>query len=441
MINQMKQRFLLVSMGSFTLVMMILFITLNSFNYIQNVERTEAQAIGFFEMQLGMNQPVLPSNNRTTVINEPKPKIENNSFDFEALFGLDSGGDRRLKEMLNYFFVIFNTEGDIEQTTIGIAETINETEANEVATEIYQQNKQKGWSGYYRFIKQELSDGRTVVMYVDSYREIQSMVQFLGLSAAIFIIVLIVVYLLLRFLSDKAIMPLINNINRQKEFISNASHEIKTPLAVLSTNNDVMEMIGMKSEWTESNRNQIKRLNALIEQMLLLARFDEGKATIKPIPVNIAEIVAEEIDEMTMLAVENGSMIINQLPDIVMEKTDQESIKQLITSLIENAVKYHIGQDPIIIKWLADKRELWVENTCELMTEAEKEQLFERFYRRESARNREQGGSGMGLSIAKAVAQAANLSLDAELLSPTRIVFKVRFKSQERTSKKGNKFD
>ena len=270
-------------------------------------------------------------------------------------------------------------------------------------------------------------DGRTLVMYVDSFAEIEMIVRFLSLSAGIFAILLIVVYLLLAYFSKKAIMPLVKNIERQKEFISNASHEIKTPLAVLSTNNDVMEMIGYKNEWTESNRNQIKRLNMLIEQMLLLARFDEGKNTIELTKVNLTDLIKNEINELNTLIKENDKTILLELPDNLVETTDEASVRQLTTILLDNAVKYHVGSEPIIIKWQPAKRELWFENECNPMTEEERKQLFERFYRRDTARNREQGGSGMGLSIAAAVAKAAGLKLTTELINPSRIAFKIGF--------------
>ncbi|WP_318752283.1 HAMP domain-containing sensor histidine kinase [Globicatella sp. PHS-GS-PNBC-21-1553] len=205
-------------------------------------------------------------------------------------------------------------------------------------------------------------------------------------------------------------------------------------MAVLSTNNDVMEMIGYKNEWTESNRNQIKRLNMLIEQMLLLARFDEGKNTIELTKVNLTDLIKNEINELSTLIKENDKTILLELPDNLVETTDEASMRQLTTILLENAVKYHVGSEPIIIKWQPAKRELWFENECDPMTEEERKQLFERFYRRDTARNREQGGSGMGLSIAAAVAKAAGLKLTTELINPSCIAFKIGFNGHNKDS-------
>lgn len=429
----MKRRFMIVSMGSFTIVMLILFLVLNGFNYAQVINRQEQQTLDFVEMQLGINQREITLNNGATVLIEPTPKIRNNTFNFENFFGLIKE-ERETRDMIDFFYVVFDSEGKIKQTTIGIGENITEAAAQEAAIEIYGQELTHGWSGYYRFMKKVLLDGRTLVMYVDSFAEIEMIVRFLSLSAGIFAILLIVVYLLLAYFSKKAIMPLVKNIERQKKFISNASHEIKTPLAVLSTNNDVMEMIGYKNEWTESNRNQIKRLNMLIEQMLLLARFDEGKNTIELTKVNLTDLIKNEINELSTLIKENNKTILLELPDNLVETTDEASMRQLTTILLENAVKYHVGSEPIIIKWQPAKRELWFENECDPMTEEERKQLFERFYRRDTARNREQGGSGMGLSIAAAVAKAAGLKLTTELINPSRIAFKIGFNGYNKDS-------
>lgn len=430
MIQQMKRRFLIVSMGSFLIVMLVLFVVLNTLNYIQNVRREEWQAIEFVEMQLELSDETLPDENiqQDSQIQGYKPKIKNNTFNFEELFSnqLDKGL-RPIRHLTNYFYVLYDEQGNITETQIGSTETISQEEAQSLAMEIYQQHQKSGWSGYYRFINHELSDKQTVVIYVNAFRMIESTLQFIGLSTLIFITILIVVYLLLRFFSKRAIMPIVKNIERQKEFISNASHEIKTPLAVLSTNNDVMEMLGMESEWTKSNRHQIKRLNGLVEQMLILARFDEGKATLNKVELNLTEMVQTLLDDVSVLTKEKQLNIINHLPEGINVIADEASLRQLLMTLIENAIKYHVGDDVIEVYWHGNKQTLSIENSCEAMTEDERKQLFERFYRRDTARNREQGGSGMGLSIAKAVAQASDLQLDATLKTPTRIIFNIGF--------------
>lgn len=427
MIKKMKQQFMLVSMGSFSLVLLVLFIVLNILNYAQNIQREEQHAIEFIEIQLGISDSI--KNRSLENMELSKSKIENDTFKFEELFNLmGRANEPYFRPILNYFYVLYNSEGVLENTVIGMGETITEEEAQQLAIEIYSQEKDSGWSSYYRFIKHKLIDGRTAVIYVDAYRMIESIFQFVFLSAGIFITILILVCLLLWYFSPRAIVPLVKNIERQKEFISNASHEIKTPLAVLSTNNDLLEMIGMKNEWTQSNRKQIERLNALVEQMLLLARFDEGKVIMQLTNVNLSKIMMQRIEEMNVLIQEKSYQLINLLPDNVEVYTDEKSLKQIINVLLENAVKYHTNTEPIEIKWQSDKSELWIENSCEPMTEEERQQLFERFYRRDTARNREQGGSGIGLSIAQSIAQVAGIQLDTELKTATRICFKLIFK-------------
>ncbi|MBK0348285.1 HAMP domain-containing histidine kinase [Aerococcaceae bacterium zg-ZJ1578] len=426
MIQQMKRRFMLVSMGSFSLVMMILFILLNAFNYMQNIQLEEQRVMSFVDWQLGLTG--LDTNYEGSASNNQNRR---DSFNFENWFNFGNsllGTEKSTRQMTNYFYVVYDTDGKLSETVVGWNDEVFEVNAQILATKIVKQEKERGWSGSYRFVKRKLTDGRIAVTYIDMYHELETIIHFAILSSLIFISLLMIVYLLLLFFSKQAIQPLIHNIERQKEFISNASHEIKTPLAVLSTNNDVLEMIGIKNEWTHSNRNQIKRLNNLIEQMLLLARFDEGKATLNLAMIHLNEVVADIVQDMQSLIEENEKNLVVDISESITLYTDELSVRQLVSSLLENAVKYHVGTQPIEVYYHQDTHELWIRNECEPMTESECKQLFDRFYRRDTARSRETGGSGMGLSIAQAVAQSADIQLRVTLLSSTDIAFKLKFK-------------
>ncbi|MBF6979328.1 HAMP domain-containing histidine kinase [Aerococcaceae bacterium zg-BR22] len=433
MIRQMKRRFMIVSMGAFSTVMLILFILLNIFNYMQNIQLEEQRVMNAVDIQLGLA-------NIETSFETPtsKDRLRRGALNFEKW--LDSGNsllgtEKSTRQLTNYFYVIYDNVGNIAEAVVGWNEETFEVNTKTLSTKILKQEKERGWSGSYRFVKRTLHDGRVAVTYIDMFHELETIVHFAILSSLIFASLLIIVYLLLKFFSKRAIQPLIHNIERQKEFISNASHEIKTPLAVLSTNNDVLEMLGTQNEWTQSNRNQIKRLNNLIEQMLLLARFDEGKTTLNFTTIHLNEVVNEIVQDMQSLAEENKKTIAVDISETVTLYTDEVSVRQLVASLLENAIKYQVGEKPIEIAFHKDTYELWIRNECEPMTEEERKQLFDRFYRRDTARSRETGGSGMGLSIAKAVAQSANIHLSVTLLSPTDIAFKLKFKVSKQANK------
>lgn len=431
MIEQMKRRFLIVSMGSFTTVMLILFVVLNVANYLQTMGRQEQSAIEFVETQLQQStEPPKEIPNDGEQAPDDDEKVQTDLFfNIRTIFGVEGEKNKpnTMRRYMDLFYTIYDVNGEVVKVVPSFDEDMTVAEVQEQTDAIYYSKKYRGWSGYDRFVRHRLSDGRTAIIFVDTYREADVLLQLLWISIAIFAILLIGVYTLLRFFSSRAIQPLIRNIERQKEFISNASHEIKTPLAVLSTNNDVMEMIGMQNEWTQSNRKQIHRLNELIEQMLLLARFDEGKGFIKKGPMNVTEVVDNVVEELRSLLLERGYDLQSNLPDQILVVSDEESVRQLVISILGNAIKYHTGEEAISIDWNPAKKELCIANSCDTMTEAELSQLFDRFYRRDTARNRDEGGSGMGLSIARAIAKSIDIQLVAELINPTKIVFKMQF--------------
>lgn len=432
----MKRRFIVVSIGSFASVMLILFIGLNVLNYRQTIQREEERAVDFVRQELTYSSPQTPlpqDGEDSEEMTEP-PAIQNNTLHLsDWVRGLQKNGNKGGKLFLDYFYVVFNSQSEVENTVITVENTdIKEDDVENLAREIYESQQQSGWSGRFRFVRCELLDGRTVIIYMDMTRAIQNIVQLLVLSMIIFIVILVLVAGVLWYFSEKAIMPLIRNVERQKEFISNASHEIKTPLAVLSTNNDVLEMIGMKNEWTQSNRKQIKRLNDLVEQMLLLARFDEGQVHIQLEKVDLTVLVQEVVADISGLIEETGFDVKIDMPEQVEVVTDEASIQRLLLSLLENALKYHTGEGAIVISWSQHNQLLSIENSCEPMTKEEQSQLFDRFYRRDTARHRETGGSGMGLSIAKAMAQMAKIDLYTQLPEETRIVFVLKFSGKSK---------
>lgn len=429
MIKQMKRRFLIVAMSSFSAVMLILFSVLITINYYQTVTRLDDQASDFITWTLQTTSP--DQSPASTPMTEPQdnqgPRIVNNSFDFWGVFDLNSDNPEKTRRFFDYFYVLYDSKGDVSQTVLNAYDTISEDQAQEAADEIMAARKSAGWSGAYRYVKVPLETGQTAVFYYDAMRDIDAIVQLGVLAVIIFIVILILAFIVLWAFSATAIQPIVNNIERQKEFISNASHEIKTPLAILSTNNDVIEMLGQKNEWTQSNRKQIHRLNDLIEQMLLLARFDEGKINLDMSAVDLTDLVKTLIEDVEILATEGGKSIDVSMDQTVIVNSHQQTLRQLLNALLENAIKYQVGNQPIEVKWDDSINQLWIMNECEPMTLEESKRLFDRFYRRDTARNREQGGSGMGLSIAYSLAQAAGIGLDTELVRPDKIAFVLTF--------------
>lgn len=163
------------------------------------------------------------------------------------------------------------------------------------------------------------------------------------------IIALVAVALIARILSQKAVEPIVQAYERQKQFITDAGHELKTPLAVIKTNAEVLELTTEKSKWLSSIKNQVNRLDYLVGSLLDLAKLDENTARESKEEFVLTDTVQEVIDNLQLLATSDQKRIVSDLDPNILFKGNAESIQKLISILVENAVKYSDPQTDILV--------------------------------------------------------------------------------------------
>ena len=399
-------------MISFSLVLVFVLVLLNGIYYKQTIEQIDRVATMLIDYK-GIF-PDAPSTN---------PPV--NFLEEWITLGTEWKKDDQLST--RYAVVRFSNQQiqSINQTNLV---SVDEEVLKKQAQEIISRNVQSGWSKMLRF---RLSNGNeeSLLVFVDAKKEIQQIVRLIIVTILVFFICLIGIYTLIRLLSKRAIQPFVDNVKKQQEFISNASHEIKTPLAVLSANNDLLSMMGTENRWIDSNRRQIKRLNGLVGQMLLLARYDESQLTLTVEKIDLVQISKEIIDDLSPVLQEKGLTVQFQGGTSYVINADKSSIQELIRILIDNAIKYTVIDKVITIK-VTDEAFCMI-NQTEPMTDEQVRQLFDRFYRVDSSRNRTTGDSGLGLSIAQKIAEINQLQLSAELVEQDRIQFKIALKNRK----------
>lgn len=412
MFQQLQKSFVKNAMISFSLVLVFVLVLLNGIYYKQTIEQIDRVATMLIDHK-GIF-PDAPSTN---------PPV--NFLEEWITLGTEWKKDDQLST--RYAVVRFSNQQiqSINQTNLV---SVDEEVLKKQAQEIISRNVQSGWSKMLRF---RLSNGNeeSLLVFVDAKKEIQQIVRLIIVTILVFFICLIGIYTLIRLLSKRAIQPFVDNVKKQQEFISNASHEIKTPLAVLSANNDLLSMMGTESRWIDSNRRQIKRLNGLVGQMLLLARYDESQLTLTVEKIDLVQISKEIIDDLSPVLQEKGLTVQFQGDTSYEVNADKNSIQELIRILIDNAIKYTVIDKVITIKVMAET--FCMLNQTEPMTDEQVRQLFDRFYRVDSSRNRTTGGSGLGLSIAQKIAEINQLQLSAELVEQDRIQFKIALKNRK----------
>lgn len=226
---------------------------------------------------------------------------------------------------------------------------------------------------------------------------------------------LVVFYVILFFVvwgfSYKIFQPIKESLYKQRKFISDASHELKTPIAVISANADVLKT-NEKNRYLDSIKSQTKRLNLLVTDMLTLARMDESHKTLVKETFCLSDVVTEAVLPFDAVSFENGKVLLSEIEKNVEYYGNRESVKKMIDILLDNAVKYATKGGTIKVTLV--KTTLIVTNSGSDVKDADSNKIFERFYRGESSRSRETGGSGLGLAIAKSIATQNGWNITAK---------------------------
>ena len=249
-------------------------------------------------------------------------------------------------------------------------------------------------------------------------------------SSAIAVLCWVILLIIVILLSGKVIRPVLVGMEKQKQFITNAGHEMKTPLAIIQSNNDTMALIHGENKYNVHIRNQTKRLNVLMSNLLTLAKLDE-EIPLSTETVNISDVAGELLPAYTEDAQARNLRFTVQIePDIVIQ-TNKDSFRQMLIVLLDNAIKYTPDGGSVRLSLARDGRHIQIieENTCDPSLESDPERLFERFYRGDAARTqrKETSGYGIGLSAARAICENFGGMLTAEYSSADCIRFTARF--------------
>ncbi len=267
---------------------------------------------------------------------------------------------------------------------------------------------------FYKFYSTK--DGVNDVFIATEISENLASVQMNSISAFVFLtIVYSGIFFIVWWLSSKVFLPIKNTLDKQKQFISDASHELKTPLTIISANADVLKQNGENSQYLDNIKSQTERMDTLVADMLSLAKIDEGRITVTNEPFDISEAVTECVLPFDALAYEkNKNLIIDIAPDVVY-CGDRASVKKITNILMDNAIKYSDGEIKVTLRREGGKIvALSVYNSGSNVKDKNSNRVFERFYSGENSHARERSGSGLGLSIAKGIADANKWKISAE---------------------------
>lgn len=267
---------------------------------------------------------------------------------------------------------------------------------------------------YYAWISETSDDGQTLTiidytMVMNWISQIRYISFLVGAAGFIFFELLIIIF------SDRAIQPALENEENQKRFITNASHELKTPVAVISADNEVIEALHGRDEWTDSIRSQVKRLNQLITTMVQLAKSGE-RGKIELHDVNLSEIVEASVNDFHPLAEKEKLEMKADIEKNVLVKSDEKILQELAGILLDNALKYcdEGGCIGIDVHKNGSHASFSVSNDYKDGKDQNYDKFFERFYRADTSHNSAKKGFGIGLSLARELTESIRAKIKAE---------------------------
>lgn len=251
-----------------------------------------------------------------------------------------------------------------------------------------------------------------------------SVVRICLVNLGVYGLLFVIVYLF----SFSVFEPIKESFIKQRQFVSNASHELKTPLTIISANADVLKQTE-PNQWVDNIKSQTERLEVLVTDMLEMAKIDETKPKINKEEFNLSDEIIKTALHFDALAFEKGKTLeIDILPDLIYNG-DRTSVNKIVNILLDNAVKY--ATDGGIIKVSLYKKNgktiLSVFNTGSSVPSNQANKIFQRFYRFDNSRSRESGGSGLGLSIAKGLADANKWKISAISKQDEYMIINVTF--------------
>ena len=397
MIQKLRRHFIIIAITSTLAVLAVIIGTLNIVSYRDMVKRID----GIIEV-LASNNGRFPDH----IINKNR-NMKGDLPPNQKFFLRETPYETR------FFWVLLDDRGNISQVDMGRIASAGEEEAQEYAKEVLSRqvkyDRDKGFLNDYRYMISD-QEGEKLIIFMDASKELQSVRKVLLFSSLISAIGLVAVFLLVVIFSRLVFRPVERSYQKQKQFITDASHELKTPLTIVSANVEVIEMEWEENEWTKSVKHQLDRMVHMVEQMVNLSRMDEETERIRE-SFSLSEALRDTGELFLPVAERKGKKIELSIQDGISLMGDEKQIRQLIGLLLDNGVKYAAGsgEAPSLISLKLVKKgrkaEILVKNTVEEMGQGNYDVLFERFYRLDSSRNSKTGGAGIGLSIAKSIVE------------------------------------
>lgn len=488
MLKKLRRKFIAIAMLSVSIVLIAIVGTINIANYISTNEALDARLKliagngGTFPDLLEQKNMGVEGN-KTDNINKGTPTLKEppsgktdvqppedmnqadlNENDIKENYLKRHGISPESQFDTRYFTVTINSNGEVENIDTSKIASVSSENAAEYAKKLWKSGKKgdskNGFSESFKY-RTVGEGGSTMYIFLSCQRELSTIRAYILASVGISVFGLVVVFVMIYFFSGKILKPVSESYEKQKRFITDASHEIKTPLTIIDANTEVIEMMEGENEWTSSTRKQVARLTSLTEKLVFLSRMDEEATKLEMLEFSLSDAILDTAEPFKTVARTKGKKLTIDVTDGILYTGDEKTIRQLVSILLDNAMKYSgcsnagfekgninknnlnktiqtqndcattINPAPeieISLKQSGKNRIITVWNTVDETANIKKGRqdiLFERFYRSDTSHNSKTGGFGIGLSAAYAIVKAHKGKITAESKDGRSIKFTI----------------
>lgn len=410
-IKKLRHKFVLTAMLSFVGVMVLMCLTI----YLVNIFTTFWQVSNTLEYIADHNGELKLSEELDNKIAEEMRPEDQNVFvrTFQDLFNTGLSSTEFIYSV-RYFSVTYDSNNKPVKIVADHIAMVDERRAIEIADEAIRSGKDSGTIDNFPYEVYEQGNQKLVIG-MDISSQLANIRRIGSISITITLFGSLLAFIVLRLISGRVIKPEIRAAEQQKQFITNASHELKTPLAVIRANTELEMMMHGEDEWNQSTMNQVDRMTGLIKDLVQVAKAEETDDKQERTEVDVSQTVSKSVDPFSSVASQGGKTLETEIPEGVKMNAVADQIEQLTTLLVDNAIKYCDDGGTVSVK-LAQKGKgisLKVSNDYAEGKDTDYSKFFDRFYRRDESHNIDKGGYGIGLSIAQAIVTKYRGSIDA----------------------------
>ena len=393
-IAKMRRTFIAIATASFFVAILFMGVTTFASNVI--VVRSQANNTIDAILDAGGNVPT-------------RENYHGEGFQEEASYGL------------RFFTVSFDNKGNVIDIDVSHVNLIGKEEAIAISEVAADPDRIVGLGQYENYMyKEGPTENGSMVVFLDCSFQLENVNKVTTNTLILTVLALVVAFIAVFAFSKRAIKSEIENANRQQKFMTNASHELKTPIAVIRANTELTEMLSGETEWTQSTLNQVDRLEGLVRDLMTIVRGEERESAEQQLSdIDVAAVVGKAVDSFKGMAQQNGKHLETSLADGVKLRGSEASIEQLTCLLVDNAIKYcdeggsiDVSLSPGLLGLLGHGCTLSVTNDYADGADVDYRRFFDRFYRADESHENQQG-YGIGLSVAESICERYHGSIKA----------------------------